>query len=62
MPEAALARELGIAYGSLALSVNWAAGLSEELITMTEIQLVLEEGMGFVSQLLENVITSIGNK
>ena len=62
MPEAALARELGIAYGSLALSVNWAAGLSEELITMPEIQRVLEEGMGFVSQLLENVITGIGNK
>lgn len=52
MPEAALARELGIAYACLALSVNWAAGLSEELITMDAIEKVLSTGMEEVIALL----------
>ena len=32
MPEAALARELGIHYAGIAISVNWAAGLRDALI------------------------------
>ncbi|MDF1624018.1 S-methyl-5'-thioinosine phosphorylase [Pseudohongiella nitratireducens] len=52
MPEAALARELGMAYASLALSVNWAAGISQEEITMEAIHRVLEEGMAVIEQLL----------
>lgn len=31
MPEAILARELGIHYGGIAVSVNWAAGIESEL-------------------------------
>ena len=34
MPEAALARELDMAYAHCAMSVNWAAGRSQEEITM----------------------------
>lgn len=45
MPEAALARELGLCYASLALSVNWAAGKSDGPITMAEIEHHLEQGM-----------------
>lgn len=45
MPEAALARELNMAYACLALSVNWAAGLTEEPITMEAIGKVLNTGM-----------------
>jgi 5'-methylthioadenosine phosphorylase/5'-methylthioinosine phosphorylase len=37
MPEAALARELGLCYASLAFVVNWAAGKGEGAITMAEI-------------------------
>lgn len=37
MPEAALARELGIAYANCSIVVNWAAGLSAEQITMQHI-------------------------
>ncbi len=48
MPEAALAREAGLAYASCALVVNWAAGLSAEPITMDEILRELREGMGRV--------------
>jgi len=52
MPEAALARELDIAYACLALSVNWAAGLTEELITMAAIEEVLSTGIDEAIELL----------
>ena len=42
MPEAALARELGIDYASVCLVVNWAAGLSAGLITLEAINAELE--------------------
>ncbi|EXJ16618.1 5'-methylthioadenosine phosphorylase [Imhoffiella purpurea] len=38
MPEAALARELGLCYASFAFVVNWAAGKSGTVITMKEIE------------------------
>jgi 5'-methylthioinosine phosphorylase len=53
MPEAALARELGLAYAMLALSVNRAAGLGEGIITMDAIQGALTQGMGKVIAVLE---------
>lgn len=58
MPEAVLARELKLEYANLALSVNWAAGLSEEAITLDEIHGVLENGLGFVTAVLAGVIES----
>ena len=45
MPETALARELGLCYASLALSVNWAAGKSDGPIKMAGIEAQLEQGM-----------------
>ena len=56
MPEAALARELEIDYASLALSVNWAAGLSEEPILLDDIHAVLEKGMDFISSVLAEIV------
>jgi len=56
MPEASLARELQIEYASLALSVNWAAGLSEEPITLEDIHRVLENGMEFISAVLREIV------
>jgi 5'-deoxy-5'-methylthioadenosine phosphorylase len=53
MPEAAIARELMLDYGCLALSVNWAAGLSEALITMDDIHKAIELGMGQVLLILK---------
>lgn len=38
MPEAALARELGLCYAALCFVVNWAAGCSDGPVTMTEIK------------------------
>ncbi len=56
MPEAALLRELEIPYASLSLSVNWAAGLTESEITLDEIRAVVEEGMDFVSAVIEQAV------
>lgn len=56
MPEAALARELEIDYASLAFSINWAAGQSEDLITQEKMTTVIKNGMGFVEAVLAEVI------
>ena len=58
MPEAALARELELDYASLCLVVNWAAGLSEELVTMDIIVNNLQAGMGQVRTLLQHTLSS----
>lgn len=52
MPEAALARELGIPYASLCLVVNPAAGKSAGIITMDDINAVLQQGMGHVRDVI----------
>ena len=52
MPEASLARELGLCYASLALSVNWAAGKTEGPISMAEIERQLEQGMARAQKVL----------
>lgn len=55
MPEAALARELGICYACLALSVNWAAGKTDGPITMAEIEHFLDTGMAEARKVLTAV-------
>lgn len=56
MPEAALARELDVNYACVALVVNMAAGRSDGLITMADIELALNNGMGRMRQLLERYL------
>lgn len=53
MPEAALARELGMDYAACAIVANWAAGKSSEEITMAEIEANLLNGMADFAKLLE---------
>jgi 5'-methylthioinosine phosphorylase len=55
MPETALARELGLCYATLALSVNWAAGKGEGPITMAEIEHYLSIGMAEARKVLAAV-------
>ena len=57
MPEAALARELGLAYASICVVVNHAAGRgdSAHTISMDGITAVVEEAMDRVRTLLEHV-------
>ncbi len=53
MPEAALAAELGMAYACLAVSVNWAAGLSPSGVGIhDEIHASIEAGMAKVGGIL----------
>lgn len=53
LPEAALAAELGLAYACLAVSVNWAAGLSPAGVGIhDEIHASIETGMGRVRAVL----------
>jgi 5'-methylthioinosine phosphorylase len=59
MPEAALARELNLDYASICMVVNWAAGKSDEDITMELIENNLRLGIGQVHALLAAVIEQI---
>ncbi len=52
MPEAALARELEIEYASLALVVNWAAGVEPLAISMQQILANMEQGIGQIKKVL----------
>jgi 5'-methylthioinosine phosphorylase len=52
MPEAALAKELGMCYACCALVVNWAAGKGEGVISIKEIEGNLRAGMESVHKLL----------
>jgi 5'-methylthioinosine phosphorylase len=45
MPEAALAREMGLDYASIAVVSNWAAGKDRQPITMEAIDRTLAETM-----------------
>ena len=59
MPEAALARELELNYASICLVANWAAGKSDDIITMDIIQKNLHDGINNVCKLLEATIPLI---
>ena len=58
MPEAVLARERGLAYACLCLSVNWAAGLVTEPITMEEIGQVVEDGRPVIEGIVSGVLAA----
>ncbi|MFI8479266.1 S-methyl-5'-thioinosine phosphorylase [Pseudomonas sp. NPDC078700] len=57
MPEAVLARELDLPYACLSLVVNPAAGKSNELITMAQIEQALVDGMDKVKAVLARVLS-----
>jgi 5'-methylthioadenosine phosphorylase len=58
MPEAALARELGLEYAALAVSANFAAGRgdSAHAIPLEHIESVLAEAMGRVRRIIEQLV------
>ena len=56
MPEAAIARELGLCYATCAVVANWAAGRSPGVITKEEIERHLKTGMASVRALLQTVV------
>lgn len=58
MPEAVLARELGIEYAAVAVVANYAAGRGDSVhaISMQKIEAVLEEAMGKVRRVIERLV------
>lgn len=56
MPEAYLAREAGMDYATLAVVANWAAGISEQTLSMEAINRTLAEGLENVQALIAAVI------
>jgi 5'-methylthioinosine phosphorylase len=54
MPEASLAREIGLAYAALAVVANYAAGRgdSEHAVPLDKIQAVLDEALGRVRRII----------
>jgi len=60
MPEAVLAAELGMRYVCLALVVNRAAGKSDHIITMEEIEQAIDTGMAGVRGILEGSVAALG--
>ncbi|MBB5014373.1 S-methyl-5'-thioinosine phosphorylase [Rehaibacterium terrae] len=57
MPEAALARELGLDYACLALVANWAAGCGDQTeITLDEVFANLEHATAPIPRLLEHLL------
>lgn len=59
MPEAALAKELDLAYASVCIVANWAAGLSSEPISLADIHQVLDQTTDTVKSLLVDVLSDM---
>jgi len=59
MPEAALARELGLCYASISIVVNEGAGRGKDEITMEEIGKNLNKGVDKVKRILEALIGTV---
>ena len=62
MPEAVLAKEIGLSYAVLAIVVNYAAGrgTSKAGIPMEEIALVMQQATGKVQRIIEQVAKDYG--
>ena len=58
MPEAALAKELEMQYASIAVIANWAAGITNEEITMAEIEHYVHIGMSNAAAILKAFVQS----
>lgn len=56
MPEAALARELGLCYATCAVCANLAAGRGEEVLNLDEIRATLDGGTEKLLRLLRQVL------
>jgi len=62
MPEAGLARELGLEYASLALVANWAAGCGDAAqITMDEVHANLNHATAALPKLIASLVESLAH-
>ena len=56
MPEAALAKEIGIEYASIGIVVNWAAGVTDDNPTMAAITQTIEKNMAQIKTLMPDLL------
>jgi len=56
MPEAALARELGLSYASISIVANLAAGLSDAPLTVEDIHAVVANGLEKIQRLIKATV------
>ena len=61
LPEAGLARELGLDYAGVAVVSNWGAGVSDDLISEDDIAETLREPMSRVRALIDALVQSLHN-
>ena len=63
MPEAILAREIGLAYASITVVANWAAGRgsSAEAVSLEDISGILQDGMERVRLIIEQLAATHGD-
>lgn len=61
LPEAGLARELGLDYAGIAVVSNWGAGVSEDLISEDDIAETLREPMSRVRALVDALVQTLHN-
>lgn len=59
MPEATLARELGMEYAGLSLVVNWAPGITDEILSIEIIMETISKEMKNVCQFMPKLINSL---
>lgn len=62
VPEVVLAREAGLCYATVALSTNFAAGISPSALTHQEVLEVMEQNAGKVRRLLIEIIPALEGK
>lgn len=58
MPEAALARELGLSYASISIVANLAAGLSKIPLTVEDIHAVVANGLEKIQRLIKESVSN----
>jgi 5'-deoxy-5'-methylthioadenosine phosphorylase len=58
MPEAALARELNLAYASISIVANMAAGLSDIPLTVEDIHAVVSQGIARIQLLIKTTVAA----
>ena len=56
MPEAVLAKELGLNYSSICIVVNWAAGINQEAVSMKDIEIAFSKGLEPLKLLISELV------
>jgi 5'-methylthioadenosine phosphorylase len=62
MPEAALAREIGLCFAGIAVVTNYAAGIKKERLTTIEVKRIMKISAKQLKELLKDVLSLIPGK